>query len=92
MVHDYVPHVLSDDNLVDDLIEGRLTIPLDRLRLLLNPNMTPVEFSVAAVRFGHTQVRRAYRLEDGRTLGPVGSRIVAGAFGPIPGSPARTGG
>ena len=26
-----------------------------------NP-MTPVEFSVAAYRFGHSQVRRAYRL------------------------------
>ena len=28
------------------------------------PSMTPVEFSVAAFRFGHTQVRRAYRLNE----------------------------
>ena len=64
VVNDYFPHVLDGDNALDDIIAGRITIPLDRLRLLLNPNMTPVEFSVAAFRFGHTQVRRAYRLNN----------------------------
>lgn len=50
--NDYLPHVLSPVS--------------DQMVKKLEPKKkgTPVEFSVAAFRFGHTQVRLAYRLND----------------------------
>jgi hypothetical protein len=42
----------------------RAGLPLELRRMLANPSMTPIEFAVAAFRFGHSQVRRAYRLNE----------------------------
>ena len=42
----------------------RSGLPLELQRMLANPSTTPVEFAVAAFRFGHSQVRNAYRLNE----------------------------
>jgi hypothetical protein len=49
---DYLPHVLSPT-------DPKVVAKLDPKK-----HGTPIEFSVAAFRFGHTQVRRAYELTD----------------------------
>ncbi len=53
---------LLSPGLVGQLL--RAGLPLELRRMLADPSMTPIEFSVAAFRFGHTQVRRAYRLNE----------------------------
>ena len=61
VLRDFLPHIVGQD-VIDGLRNG--TIPR-----LYNPGsdkspMTPVEFSVAAYRFGHSQVRLAYVIND----------------------------
>ena len=58
VLHEFLPHVVGQDAL-DAVLQ-----PGPRLYKPGNPHfpMTPVEFSVAAYRFGHTQVRKAYEL------------------------------
>jgi hypothetical protein len=79
-VHDYLPHIVGKATvrrLLDgrrfrcDRNVGRRAARGSRPRshcLYLRGNrrspMTPVEFSVAAFRFGHSQVRSAYALND----------------------------
>ena len=65
VMHDYLPHVAGQD-LVD-----RLKQPLELFRHRgykppsgLTPP-TPIEFSVALFRYGHSQVRRSYALQQG---------------------------
>jgi len=64
VVHDFLPHIVGQ-NVVDSILSSNGTV---RTRFY-NPSsasdpMTPVEFSVAAYRFGHSQVRAAYFLND----------------------------
>jgi hypothetical protein len=58
VLHEFLPHIVGQDAVDRALRHGR------RLYKPGSPNrpMTPVEFSVAAYRFGHSQVRRAYEL------------------------------
>lgn len=56
VVNDFLPHILSGD--FQDM-HGR---SFAQLRSMM-PD-TPVEFAVAGFRFGHSQVRRAYRISD----------------------------
>jgi hypothetical protein len=58
VLHEFLPHIVGQDVLDATLAAG------PRLYKPDNPNwpMTPVEFSVAAYRFGHSMVRRAYEL------------------------------
>lgn len=62
---EFLPHIVGQGT-VDQTRNGTLT----RHYKPANPtaNATPIEFSVAAYRFGHSQVRRAYRL-NGDGLG-----------------------
>jgi hypothetical protein len=65
IVHEFLPEVLdaaaySDVFRSDGSIETRYYDP----KLAFKATM-PVEFAVAAYRFGHSQVRRAYRITDG---------------------------
>lgn len=59
VIDDYLPHVLNRGSLPHSaagiLQDGQAAHELAS-------GMTPVEFSVASFRFGHSQVRRAYRL------------------------------
>jgi Animal haem peroxidase len=62
IVADYLPHILipgfvENDFSKDDKKQSKLMKDL-----LKKPDFTPQEFAVAAFRFGHSQVRRAYRL------------------------------
>jgi hypothetical protein len=56
VVDDYLPHVAAP------LVTSADT-NADVSRLVLT-GMTPIEFSVAAFRFGHSQVRQAYELNE----------------------------
>ncbi len=59
---------MLDSVLVAEPAGGRLSTALSFYRWKTSPFM-PVEFSAAAYRFGHSQVRSAYRLND--TLDPL---------------------
>lgn len=76
--------VLSGDDLVEALLEhdptsGEPEFHLRYYRAKTNAYM-PIEFSSAAYRFGHSQVRGVYDLNDGVTGRPM---FVAGDPGPL---------
>jgi hypothetical protein len=59
VVHEFLPHIIGQD-VVDGLLNGtipRFYKPTDMVR-----PFTPVEWSTAAYRFGHSQVRLAYQI------------------------------
>ena len=58
LVHEFLPHICGQATVDDVLARGR---QFYRWR---NEPFIPVEFSVAAYRFGHTQVRAGYALSD----------------------------
>lgn len=65
VVHDYLKRICGQE-LVEQLFQIRNDRPkwdLDFYRPVKNAYM-PIEFSAAAFRFGHSQVRSAYRLND----------------------------
>lgn len=66
VAHDYLRKVCGQP-LIDELFkpnrQGIPRISLDHYRARTRPYM-PVEFSVAAYRFGHSQVRAAYHLNE----------------------------
>ena len=68
IVNDYLPHIVGTETL------GRLLKPTSKglafagtLYKPKNPNrpMMPLEYSVAAFRFGHTMIRPEYEMHDG---------------------------
>jgi hypothetical protein len=63
-LHTVFPHLASGKSIADDPPE--LTFYHSK-----NEAFMPLEFSVAAYRFGHSMVRPGYRLNDGNTLLPI---------------------
>lgn len=61
VLHEFLPKIVGQQ-VVDDTLSNRVR----RFYKPGNPNrpMTPVEFSVAAYRFGHSIVRKAYELNE----------------------------
>jgi Animal haem peroxidase len=58
IVHEFLPHICGEDVVEDVLENGRCFYNWR------NEPFIPVEFAVAAYRFGHTQVRPGYRIND----------------------------
>lgn len=73
IVHDFLPRLVGQD-LVDRLYEvgddGTPEIRLRYYRPKVNPYM-PVEFSVGAFRYGHSQVRQLYDLNGNVRQKPI---------------------
>jgi hypothetical protein len=63
-LHSVFPHLASGKSIADDP-------PVMRFYHPKNEAFMPLEFSVAAYRFGHSMVRPGYRLNDGNTLLPI---------------------
>ncbi|WP_309892402.1 heme peroxidase family protein [Archangium sp.] len=79
IVHEFLPKLVGE-SLVKDVLRMHHG---DRLFQWRNEPFIPVEFSVAAYRFGHSQVRPGYKLN-----GPQGGGFAAGFFGnPAAGTP-----
>jgi hypothetical protein len=94
IVHDFLPHVVGQD-LVDSMLKPgpHGTIAVDnqfyRPHNRLKP-MMPIEYSVAAYRFGHSMIRAEYEMHESHTLpvfGPDGGEDLRGSR-PLPGNAA----
>ncbi len=87
VVHDYLPRVVGQD-MIDAILKERANAPaLVRLDFYKpqNPNkpMIPIEFAVAAYRFGHSMLRPAYVINEEK--GAVEGEVVEAAlFGEQP--------
>lgn len=76
ILHEYLPLTIGQER-VDEILQNgpRFYRPLDRAQDALFRNsrgdlLIPVEFAVAAYRFGHSQVRPSYRINFGPDAGP----------------------
>lgn len=69
LVHEFIPHICGKAIVEDVLKNGR------KFYGWRNDPFIPVEFSVAAYRFGHSQVRPGYR---------ISAEFAAGIFAPTP--------
>ncbi len=71
VLHEFLPVTIGPDRVTDILKRGLRFYPVDdrilgdRFRNARRNPLIPVEFSVAAYRFGHSQVRPSYRLNFG---------------------------
>ncbi|HET6468690.1 MAG TPA: heme peroxidase family protein [Geminicoccaceae bacterium] len=75
IVHEFLPHIVGRP-MVDAVLEkGR------RYYNWRNEPYIPVEFSVAAYRFGHSQVRPAYRINGGFARPIFAAETTTGAEG-----------
>jgi hypothetical protein len=61
ILHDFLPRLVGQ-RLLNDVLDDR---PRERIFRWRNEPFIPVEFSVAAYRFGHSQVRPGYGLNTG---------------------------
>jgi hypothetical protein len=79
VVHEFLPLTIGQDRVNDILRRGPKFYDLSdsRLRNRRGDPQIPIEFSVAAYRFGHSQVRPSYRLNFGAQ---PGSEFFAFAF------------
>ncbi|HET7480728.1 MAG TPA: heme peroxidase family protein [Rubrobacteraceae bacterium] len=71
IVHDFLPHVVGQD-VVDSLLVQTGSGPIRTKNAFYNPvnptrPMMPIEYSVAAYRFGHSMIRPEYEAHDGHT-------------------------
>jgi hypothetical protein len=82
VVHDFLPKILGGDDVINDIIkldkykvplgngtrdiQGALNVDL-KFYHYRNQPFIPVEFSVAAYRFGHTMIRTEYELNENPT-------------------------
>jgi hypothetical protein len=76
ILHEYLPLTIGQER-VDEIVQNgpRFYRPLDRTQDALFRNssgdlLIPVEFAMAAFRFGHSQVRPSYRINFGPDAGP----------------------
>ena len=76
VLFDYLPRIV-DSRTFNDVVRMRNGRVATNLRFYDNCQQMPVEFSVAAYRFGHSQVRGLYRINDSVSRLPVFS----GTFG-----------
>lgn len=82
VVHDFLPRIVGEENMAGRLVtdeDGAERVQLRHYEYRDNPYM-PVEFSVAAYRYGHSQVRGFYAINQivrAPTFlpGPLESRI-----------------
>ena len=76
IVHEFLPLTIGQERLDDILKKGLRYYRVDddsdirRDRRSKDPKL-PIEFSVAAYRFGHSQIRPSYRLNFGPTVTPA---------------------
>jgi Animal haem peroxidase len=61
VVDDFLPHILEPGTLPKNIPPGHVP---ELYRDLEDAGITPVEFAVAAYRFGHSMVRLAYQVSD----------------------------
>lgn len=64
ILHEFLPLTIGQERVDDILKKGLRFYEVDKRNPLI-----PIEFSVAAYRFGHSQVRPSYRLNFGPTVG-----------------------
>lgn len=79
LLHDFLPKVVSAgvlEEVVPKTKNGDLVIDKSKLRFFhyRDSAFMPLEFSVAAYRFGHSLIRPGYRLNDGLPLEADGTR------------------
>lgn len=81
VVHEFLP-LICGDKVVDDVLQhGRkIYLPEEHYHYGGSPFM-PVEFSVAAYRYGHSQVRQEFRLNKATTSTLFG--LLGDAFRPL---------
>lgn len=88
IISDFLPQIVGQRQ-VDDVVQKTQTGWKTNLRFYNSCQQMPVEFSVAAYRFGHSMVRGLYRINDSTNRVPVFSgTYVAGSdltgFSPSP--------
>jgi hypothetical protein len=66
ILHEFLPLTIGQERVDDILKKGLRFYDVDKK----NPSI-PIEFSVAAYRFGHSQIRPSYRLNFGPTATPA---------------------
>ncbi len=76
IVNEFLPVTIGEERVAELLLKGlrfyRVDTPLfSQVRHSQRIPMIPIEFSVAAYRFGHSQVRPSYRLNFGADGGPA---------------------
>ena len=77
LIHEYIPKLTGPDIIADIRANGRRYYKFERHPFI------PVEFTVAAYRFGHSQLRSVYKLNEKCPKARIFSEL--GAFNEVPG-------